>query len=282
MQSYSAKEELREKLASARNGKRIVLVPTMGALHDGHKNLLVEARKMAGEHGVVVASIFVNPIQFNNSSDLATYPRTLEDDLRICEEAGVDYVFTPTSEIMYAPDRSIMIDETSLSKKLCGASRPGHFSGVCTVVTKLFNIVQPTDAIFGKKDFQQLAIIRRMVRDLDLPVTIHGVEIVRADDGLAFSSRNARLTPEQKKEATILRKLLLNARDEYAKGTSLASIRQHALDTVSSVPGTEVDYIEIVHAETMQTLAAADHSSPALMALAVFFGDVRLIDNIEL
>jgi pantoate--beta-alanine ligase len=282
MQSYSSKEELREQLNSVRQGKRIVLVPTMGALHEGHKNLLVEARKMAEETGIVVASIFVNPIQFDNTNDLATYPRTLDSDLAICQNAGVDYVFTPTPEIMYSPDRSIAIEENSLSTKLCGASRPGHFTGVCTVVAKLFNIVQPTDAIFGKKDFQQLAIIRRMVRDLDIPVTIHGVEIVRADNGLAFSSRNARLTPDQKKAAPVLRKLLLQARNEYSAGESLDTIRRNALETIASVPNTQVDYIEIVHAETMQSLDNNDHSSPALMALAVFFGDVRLIDNIEL
>lgn len=282
MQSYSAKEELREQLQFVRPGKKVVLVPTMGALHEGHGHLLTEARKIAGKDGIVVASIFVNPIQFNNAADLTTYPRSLAADLKLCETSGVDYVFMPTPEIMYFTDRSIVVEENSLSSQLCGASRPGHFTGVCTVVTKLFNIVQPTDAVFGKKDFQQLAIIRRMVRDLDVPITIHGVEIVRGDDGLAFSSRNARLAPEQKKEATILRKSLLQAQHEYAGGESLSAIREHALKTIGQVSETRVDYIEIVHAETMQPLEEEDHTSPALMALAVFFGDVRLIDNIEL
>ena len=199
MQTFSTKAQLRAALLKHhRKHDHVVLVPTMGALHAGHRALLEQARKLAGEDGVVVASIFVNPIQFNNSSDLQTYPRTPEKDLEVCEGAGVDYVFSPTPEEMYSGERSIAVEESFLSTTLCGASRPGHFSGVCTVLAKLFNLVQPTDAIFGKKDYQQLAIIRRMVRDLDFPVRIHGAEIVRHGNGLAYSSRNARLTPEQK------------------------------------------------------------------------------------
>ena len=198
MQTFSTKAQLRAALLKHhRKHDHVVLVPTMGALHAGHRALLEQARKLAGEDGVVVASIFVNPIQFNNSSDLQTYPRTPEKDLEVCEGAGVDYVFSPAPEEMYSGERSIAVEESFLSTTLCGASRPGHFSGVCTVLAKLFNLVQPTDAIFGKKDYQQLAIIRRMVRDLDFPVRIHGAEIVRHGNGLAYSSRNARLTPEQ-------------------------------------------------------------------------------------
>lgn len=283
MQSYSSKEELRSQLQSARQGKKVVLVPTMGALHQGHTSLFDYARTIAGEDGLVVASIFVNPIQFNNQDDLNTYPRSLTADLNLCAEHGVDYVFTPAPETMYCPDRSVTVEEHSLSSKLCGASRPGHFTGVCTVVTKLFNIVQPTDAVFGKKDYQQLAIIRRMVRDLDVPIAIHGAEIVRADDGLAFSSRNARLSPEQKKDATVLRRALLQAHHEYAcEGKSLHTIIDDVRKAIAAVPGTTIDYVEIVHAETMQPLEEGDNVSPALMAVAVFFDDVRLIDNIEL
>ena len=175
MQTFSTKAQLRAALLKHhRKHDHVVLVPTMGALHAGHRALLEQARKLAGEDGVVVASIFVNPIQFNNSSDLQTYPRTPEKDLEVCEGAGVDYVFSPAPEEMYSGERSIAVEESFLSTTLCGASRPGHFSGVCTVLAKLFNLVQPTDAIFGKKDYQQLAIIRRMVRDLDFPVRIHG------------------------------------------------------------------------------------------------------------
>ncbi|MEG0722992.1 MAG: pantoate--beta-alanine ligase [Akkermansia sp.] len=281
MQTISSKLDLREALAPRRT-QRIVLVPTMGALHCGHKALLDEARRLAGKDGTVVISIFLNPIQFNNPADLTTYPRSLDEDLALCESSGVDFAFLPTPEIMYAADRSIIVDELTLSHTLCGASRPGHFTGVCTVVNKLFNIVQPTDALFGKKDFQQLAIIRRMVRDLDIPVTIHGVEIVRESSGLAFSSRNARLTQANRQAAPILREVLLTAQEKYRSGTPHDIIRKHATDTISNCQGTVIDYIDIVHAETMQPLAVDDFQSPALMALAVSFGDVRLIDNIEL
>lgn len=277
-----SKSAIREALKQKHASGRIVLVPTMGALHAGHKALLDEARELAGPGGTVVASIFLNPIQFNNASDLKTYPRTLEDDLALCEAAGVDFVFTPDPEEMYAADRSISIEESSLSSQLCGASRPGHFSGVCTVVGKLFNIIQPTDAIFGKKDFQQLAILRRMVRDLDFSIAIHGAEIVREPSGLAYSSRNARLTSEQRNAAPILYKTLLESRQAYRSGETPGAVKKQALETISSCPGTKIDYIEIVDAETMQPLAGEDRQSPALMALAVAFGDVRLIDNIEL
>ena len=247
---------------------------------DGHRALLEQARKLAGEDGVVVASIFVNPIQFNNSSDLQTYPRTPEKDLEVCEGAGVDYVFSPSPEEMYSGERSITVEESFLSATLCGASRPGHFSGVCTVLAKLFNLVQPTDAIFGKKDYQQLAIIRRMVRDLDFPVHIHGAEIVRHGNGLAYSSRNARLTAEQKEQAVVIRKAMLQARDEFRAGTDVRTVKEHAAAMIGAVPGTRIDYLEIVDAETMQPLE--ENRNPALMAAAVYFGDVRLIDNIEL
>ena len=243
-------------------------------------SLLEQARKLAGEDGVVVASIFVNPIQFNNSSDLQTYPRTPEKDLEVCEGAGVDYVFSPAPEEMYSGERSIAVEESFLSATLCGASRPGHFSGVCTVLAKLFNLVQPTDAIFGKKDYQQLAIIRRMVRDLDFPVRIHGAEIVRHGNGLAYSSRNARLTPEQKEQAVVIRQAMLQARDEFQAGADASKVKEHAAAMIEGVPGTRIDYLEIVDAETMQPLA--ENRKPALMAAAVYFGDVRLIDNIEL
>ena len=274
MQTFSTKAQLRAALLKHhRKHDHVVLVPTMGALHAGHRALLEQARKLAGEDGVVVASIFVNPIQFNNSSDLQTYPRTPEKDLEVCEGAGVDYVFSPTPEEMYSGERSIAVEESFLSTTLCGASRPGHFSGVCTVLAKLFNLVQPTDAIFGKKDYQQLAIIRRMVRDLDFPVRIHGAEIVRHGNGLAYSSRNARLTPEQKEQAVVIRQAMLQARDEFQAGADASKVKEHAAAMIEGVPDTRIDYLEIVDAENRK---------PALMAAAVYFGDVRLIDNIEL
>lgn len=281
MQTFSTKAQLKGALLKhRRRNDPVVLVPTMGALHEGHRALLEQARKLAGEEGAVVASLFVNPIQFNNAADLQTYPRTPDKDLEVCESAGVDYVFSPSPEEMYPGDRSITVEEGFLSTTLCGASRPGHFSGVCTVLAKLFNLVQPTDAVFGKKDYQQLAIIRRMVRDLDIPVRIHGAEIVRHENGLAYSSRNARLTPEQRGQAVVIRKAMLQAQEEFRSGLDIGEVKAHAAAMIEAVPGTRIDYWEIVDRETMQPLE--ENRAPALAAAAVYFGDVRLIDNIEL
>lgn len=280
MQTALTKEEVRRALAPAR-GKRIVLVPTMGALHGGHASLLRQARALAGKEGTVVASVFLNPVQFDNAGDLAAYPQTPEADLELCAECGVDVVFMPTPEVMYCPDRSIRLEETHLSTVLCGASRPGHFAGVCLVVNKLFNIVQPTDAIFGKKDYQQLAILRRMVRDLDIPITLHGAEIVRGEDGLALSSRNVRLTPEHRAAAPAIRRSLLAARTAYESGAATAAEACRMIaDTLSAIPGTRVDYVELVDAGTLHEVTPA--TPLALLAVAVWFGEVRLIDNIEL
>lgn len=281
MQIVTSKDLLRGALSKYRGSHQtVVFVPTMGALHEGHRTLMAKARQIAGEDGVVVASIFVNPIQFDNPSDLSSYPRTMEQDLAICANEGVNYVFTPSSQDMYADQRSIIIDETSLSGKLCGASRPGHFAGVCTVVAKLFNLVQPTDAVFGKKDYQQLAIIRRMVRDLDFPIRIHGAEIVRHEDGLAYSSRNVRLSEENRAAAPVLYQTLLEAKQQFAEGKSLDEIKQIAESKIMDSGATKIDYLEIVNRETMQEPQSKEE--PLLMALAVFYGDVRLIDNIEL
>lgn len=273
------KDELRAMLAPLR-GKRIVLVPTMGALHEGHATLLHQARELAGEAGAVVASVFLNPVQFDNAGDLAAYPQTPEKDQEICEQCGVDVVFMPTRDGMYVADRSITLEETHLSTVLCGASRPGHFAGVCLVVNKLFNLVQPTDAVFGKKDYQQLAILRRMVRDLDIPVMLHGAEIVRGDDGLALSSRNVRLTPEHRAAAPEIHRALLTAQEAYAAGAASPAICTQVKNTLESIPGVRCDYVELVDAETLHEVT--DEKRLALLAVAAWFGDVRLIDNIEL
>ncbi len=279
MQTASSKHELRSQLAAHR-GKRIVFVPTMGALHEGHASLMRQARALAGAQGIVVASIFLNPVQFDNAGDLATYPQTPEADLDVCRTCGVDFVFMPTPDTMYSADRSIVLEENCLSNVLCGARRPGHFAGVCLVVCKLFNIVQPTDAVFGKKDYQQLAILRRMVRDLDIPVTIHGAEIVREADGLALSSRNVRLTPEHRAAAPAIHRSLLAARAQYEQGAPAAELCRHIIDNLFRIPGVRVDYVELVDAETLHELQQPQR--PALLAVAAYFGDVRLIDNIEL
>lgn len=180
------------------------LVPTMGALHAGHESLITKARSIAGPNGCVAVSIFINPIQFDRKGDLAAYPSTPEQDLSICERLGVDLVFLPSSEELYTTNRSIQVTENSLANTLCGSTRPGHFDGVCTVVAKLFNLFTPTDAVFGKKDYQQLAIINRLVRDLNFPVLVHGAETVRESDGLALSSRNVRLSKEAREQAPAL------------------------------------------------------------------------------
>lgn len=279
MQTAYTKEDLRNMLSPLRGG-RVVLVPTMGALHEGHATLLRQARQLAGDSGCVVASVFLNPVQFDNAGDLAAYPQTPEQDLEICRCCGVDVVFMPTPKVMYVADRSISLEETHLSSVLCGAKRPGHFAGVCLVVSKLFNLVQPTDAVFGKKDYQQLAILRRMVRDLDFPITIHGAEIVREPDGLALSSRNVRLTPEHREAAPGIRKALLAAADAYRGGVASADICSMVRETLERIPGVRVDYAEICDAETLHE--QTDSARTALLAVAAYFGDVRLIDNIEL
>ncbi len=278
MQTAHSKQELRNLLAPVR-GRRIVLVPTMGALHEGHASLLRQARELAGTEGTVVASIFLNPVQFNNADDLATYPQTPKADLATCAACGVDVVFMPTPEVMYCADRSITLEEIHLSSVLCGAKRPGHFAGVCLVVNKLFNLVQPTDAIFGKKDYQQLAILRRMVRDLDIPITLHGAEIVRGEDGLALSSRNVRLTPEHRAAAPGIHHALRISKCDYAAGKPVPSICASVTAALEKIPGVRVDYVELVDAETLH--APADDRL-ALLAVAAYFGEVRLIDNIEL
>ena len=262
--------ELRQHLGSG----TIVLVPTMGALHPGHASLISLARERAGEDGTVIVSIFVNPIQFDRGSDLASYPRPLEADLRICADLGADIVFLPDAAEMYFRDRSVTVIESSLSTHLCGASRPGHFDGVCTVVLKLFNLTRCDAAVFGEKDFQQLAIIRRMIRDLDLEVEIIPHPTVREDDGLAMSSRNVRLTPEQRADAPRIRRALVEA---AGKG-SPAEIISAATGIIAASPHTRIDYLALVDAENLLPVDAL--SSPSVLACAVFYGDVRLIDHI--
>lgn len=262
----------------------VVLVPTMGALHEGHLELVREARRLVGESGSVAVSLFVNPLQFGPKEDLDRYPRTLEADVAGCEASGADLVFAPPVKEIYHPDRSIQIIEQSLSKVLCGVSRPGHFDGVCTVVAKLFNLFQPHDAVFGKKDFQQLAIIRRLVRDLDIPVTLHGMETVREVDGLAMSSRNRYLTPEERAQAPALRNALQKARVAWQSGiTGAARLRQIIADHLANhAPLGRVDYIGLVDAQTLEEKAVLPAGQQHVIALAVFFGGARLIDNIEL
>lgn len=259
-----------------------VLVATMGALHDGHLSLVQHARKLAGKSGSVILTLFVNPTQFDKAEDLENYPRTLENDIALCRSQGVDLVFAPDPASMYPSDHSVTVIETALTDKLCGATRPGHFDGVCTIVLKLFNLTQPTAAVFGKKDYQQLSIIRRMVRDLNVPVSIEGIDTVREPSGLALSSRNTRLTERQHADAPRIRQALLAAQVEHRQGETsaqtLVGIVQQKIQ--SSSEGAQIDYLELLDADSLQVIDPV--TKPAVIATAVFYGNVRLIDNIEL
>lgn len=266
-----------------RRGIARVLVPTMGALHRGHTSLFDQARGEAGEDGDVIATIFVNPVQFGPNEDFDAYPRPLEADLEKCADHGVDAVFAPDVSEVYAADRSITVGENRLSTTLCGASRPGHFDGVCTVVAKLFNLTRPDAAIFGEKDFQQLAVIRRLVRDLDFAVRIVAGPTVREEDGLALSSRNTYLSAEQRAEAPVLARSLREVSAAIASGEigTPSEARQEFLDRFAAASLARLDYFEIVDATTLAPLENFDEHDPRLIA-AAFFGKTRLIDNVGL
>lgn len=270
---------LRQAVAAARRGGRTIgLVPTMGALHAGHLSLIEAAR---AETGFVVVSIFVNPTQFGPNEDLNRYPRTLERDLKSCEETGVDLVFHPRPEIMYPPDYRTFVEVTGLQDVLCGASRPGHFRGVATVVLKLFNLVQPDRAYFGQKDAQQVRIIQQMVRDLNLPVEIRVCPIVREADDLALSSRNEYLEAQERRSAPVLYRALTEARRRIEAGErDAATVRKVMTETIASVPGAVLDYAAVVDADSLQALVQIVFGRPVLLALAVRFRGTRLIDNL--
>lgn len=258
-----------------REGKRITFVPTMGFLHEGHASLLRAGRKLGD---VLVLSIFVNPIQFGQNEDLDRYPRDMERDCRIAAECGVDIVFTPDAAGMYPPGFQTGVMVRDISLPLCGASRPGHFDGVATVVTKLFNIVQPDLALFGRKDYQQLAVIRRMVSDLSMPVEIVGMPIVREADGLAMSSRNAYLTAEQRNSALCLHRSIVAVRRLFADGQrSAALLKRAVMEIIEQEPAVLIEYVEFRDGATLDEQEAVDNAT--LLALAVKVGQTRLIDN---
>jgi len=260
------------------HAKQRVLVPTMGALHKAHAELIRVARDHAGRDGEVAVSIFVNPLQFEPGNDYERYPRPEKADEEFCRKAGVDFLFRPSAAEMYADDRSVFVEEFSLSKVLEGKSRPGHFRGVCTVVAKLFNILAPDAAVFGEKDFQQLAIVRRMVRDLNFKIDIIAVPTMREVDGLACSSRNQYLNAEERKQTAILFKALRAAADAGQK--SAQEIVSLTRNLINQAPLARVDYIEVVDTESFQPIEVVRPNS--LLAIAVFFGKTRLIDNIRL
>ena len=256
-----------------KQGYSIGFVPTMGYLHDGHAALIDEARK---NNDKVVVSIFVNPIQFGENEDLSSYPRDLNRDKTLCESHGVNLIFTPSSNEMYH-DKKAFVNIIELSDTLCGVRRPIHFQGVCTVVAKFFNIIQPTNAYFGEKDAQQLAIIRKMVFDLNFPVNIIGVPIVRESDGLAKSSRNTYLSSEERKAATILYKAIQEGKQYIKRGASADSIINVMTNIVNTEPLAKIDYISVVDAITMQPVQ--EITAPVLVAMAIYIGSTRLIDN---
>jgi pantoate--beta-alanine ligase len=272
-------EAVRQAVQQARGRKlRVSLVPTMGALHAGHASLIRAARAAPD---FVVVSIFVNPTQFGPNEDLARYPRPLEQDLRLCAEERVDMVFVPEPAVMYPPGFRTYVEVHGLQDVLCGASRPGHFRGVATVVLKLFNIVQPDVAYFGLKDAQQVRVIERMVEDLNVPVRIQRCPIVREPDGLALSSRNRYLSAEQRGHATVLSRALEEVRQRAAAGERDAGVLQRLLaERVAATPGARLDYAALVDFDTLQPVAQL--RGTVLAALAVFFGTTRLIDNILL
>jgi pantoate--beta-alanine ligase len=260
------------------HAKRRVLVPTMGALHKAHGELIRVARQAAGKDGEVAVSIFVNPLQFEPGSDYKRYPRPEKADEEFCRSAGVDLLFRPSAEEVYADNRSTFVEETSFSRTLEGKSRPGHFRGVCTVVAKLFNILVPDAAVFGEKDFQQLTIIRRMVRDLNFNIDIIAVPTVRDEDGLACSSRNQYLNSDEREQAPVLHKALRAAANSGKKSAS--EIVALARKVINEASLARIDYVEFVDAQTLQPVDMAGPNN--VLLLAVFFGKTRLIDNIRL
>ena len=282
MQIIESPAELQLAALALRSaGETIALVPTMGNLHEGHLSLVRAARARASK---VIVSDFVNPTQFGPNEDYAAYPRTFEADCALLEREGADIVFHPAPEAMYPEGTSVSLIETSLSKYLCGASRPGHFNGVCTVVAKLFLLAQPHLAVFGEKDAQQLAVIRRMVRDLFFPIEIVPAPISREPDGLARSSRNRYLTPDQRAQAPVLHRSLQAAKTLFDSGERRASALLAAVrDVLATAPDANVEYATLSDASTLVPLPSdALLTAPVLLALAVRFGATRLIDNVTL
>lgn len=268
-------KEVREQVKEwKKQGLSVGFVPTMGYLHEGHKSLMDAARK--GNDKVVV-SIFVNPMQFGPTEDLATYPRDLDHDAALCESAGVDLIFHPEAEEMYEKDFCSFVDMTGLTEGLCGKTRPIHFRGVCTVVNKLFNIVTPDHAYFGQKDGQQLAVIKRMVRDLNMDIEIVGCPIVREEDGLAKSSRNTYLSHEERKAALILSKTVALGKELAKTGKDANKVVEAMKKNIETEPLAKIDYVEAVDALSMAPVEKLEGT--CMLAMAVYIGKTRLIDN---
>ena len=271
-------DELRAELDIQRKaGKKIGFVPTMGALHEGHASLV---RRAVEENDIVVVSDFVNPTQFNDKNDLLKYPRTLEADCELLQKEGAAFVFAPSVEEIYPEPDTRQFSYAPLDTVMEGKFRPGHFNGVCQVVSKLFMIVEPDKAYFGEKDFQQLAIIREMVKQMHFPLEIVGCPIVREEDGLALSSRNARLSEEQRQQALNISKTLF-ASKEYAATHSVAETQKFVEDSIASSEGLDLEYFELVDGTTLQKISDWNETDYVVGCITVFCGEVRLIDNIK-
>lgn len=279
MEVFSTPDAMRAWSRAQRAGGAVIaVVPTMGALHAGHRALMREAATRADR---VIVTIFVNPLQFNQRVDFDSYPRPIDGDLAMCREARIDAVYAPTGAVMYPPRFQTHVEPGDLAARLEGPMRPGHFRGVATVVTKLFGATRPDIAVFGRKDFQQLAIVGRMVADLDLGIEVVGVPIVREGDGLAVSSRNVRLAPDDRAAAVVLSRALFAGRKLFDQGVRDArSIADLVTGLVTAEPRARLEYVELVDAQTLIPVEAID--GPAALLLAAWFGDVRLIDNVEL
>ena len=262
---------------SKRNGKRVGLVPTMGALHKGHLSLV---ERCVRENDICVVSVFVNPTQFNDKHDLETYPRTLEADCALLESAGCDFVFAPSVEEMYPEPDTRTFDFGTVMQVMEGAKRPGHFNGVAQVVSKLFYIVEPDNAYFGEKDFQQIAVIRAMVKQLQIPVRINACPIVREADGLALSSRNTRLTPALRQKAPLIARTLRESK-AMAATKSVREVIDYVVNTLNADPDLEVEYYEIVDGDSLVSIQDWKDTSYAVGCVTVYCGEVRLIDNIK-
>lgn len=278
MKLINSINEIRNAIKNERkDNKSVGFVPTMGYLHEGHMSLIKEARK---NNDIVVVSIFVNPTQFGPDEDLDTYPRDIDRDSKLCEKEGVDYIFHPAVDEMYLEGYATYVEtESDITNKLCGASRDGHFTGVMSVVTKLFNIVNPDRAYFGRKDYQQVAVIKKMVRDLNFDIDIVDCPIIREKDGLAKSSRNTYLTEEQRKDALVLNKTLKMAKEMILGGEKDKDIiLKEILDKINEVTYSEVDYVEILDRNNLDEIEKIDRD--VVIALAVKIGKPRLIDNI--
>ncbi|MCS2685003.1 pantoate--beta-alanine ligase [Bacteroides thetaiotaomicron] len=271
-------KDLQAELTALRaQGKKVGLVPTMGALHAGHASLV---KRGVSENGVTVVSVFVNPTQFNDKNDLAKYPRTLDADCRLLEDCGAAFAFAPSVEEMYPQPDTREFSYAPLDTVMEGAFRPGHFNGVCQIVSKLFDAVQPDRAYFGEKDFQQLAIIREMVRQMDYKLEIVGCPIVREEDGLALSSRNKRLSAQERENALNISQTLFKSRT-FAASHTVSETQKMVEEAIEAAPGLRLEYFEIVDGNTLQKVSSWEDSQYVVGCITVFCGEVRLIDNIK-